>query len=66
MSNVKNRHSYFKGNQGKPEPTLYQYEAEDIAWHMVEKIISLTVSNSFKQKVEKQVYDECYTYLIDT
>ena len=66
MSNVKNRHSYFKGNQGKPEPTLYQYEAEDIAWHMVEKIISLTVSNSFKQKVEKQVYDECYTYLIDS
>ena len=66
MSNAKNRHSYFKGNQGKPEPTLYQYEAEDIAWHMVEKIISLTVSNSFKQKVEKQVYDECYTYLIDT
>ena len=66
MSNVKNRHSYFKGNQGKPEPTLYQYEAEDIAWHMLEKIISLTVSNSFKQKVEKQVYDECYTYLIDS
>ena len=53
----------------KSEPTLYTYEAETVAFHMVEKIISLTISNSLKNKVEKQVSKEIFTYtksIIDT
>ena len=53
----------------KSEPTLYTHEAETVAFHMVEKIISLTVSNSLKNKVEKQVSKEIFTYtksIIDT
>ena len=53
----------------KSEPTLYTYEAETVAFHMVEKIISLIISNSLKNKVEKQVSKEIFTYtksIIDT
>ena len=53
----------------KAEPTLYTYEAEIVAFHMVEKIISLTTSNALKNKVQKQVSKEIFSYtksIIDT
>ena len=50
----------------KSEPTLFQSEAEAVSWNMVNKIISLSISNAFKEKVQRRVPKECNTYLIDT
>ena len=44
----------------KSEPQIYEREAETIGFHMVEKIISLTISNSFKNKVDKEVQKEIF------
>ena len=50
----------------KVEPTLYQLEAEIVSWSMVNKIISLSMSNAFKEQVQRCVPKECNIYLIDT
>ena len=50
----------------KSEPILFQSEAEAVSWSMVNKIISLSISNAFKEKVQRRVPKECNTYLIDT
>ncbi len=44
----------------KSEPQIFESEAETIGFHMVEKIISLTISNSFKNKVDKEVQKEIF------
>ena len=50
----------------KTEPKLYEYESEIISIYIIDKIISLTLSNIFNNKVDQQVTKNCYSYMIET
>ena len=39
--------------------------SETIVSFAIEKIISLTVSNSFKEEIEKKIPSKCYTFMTD-
>ena len=45
------------------EPKLFQNEAETISFYMIEKIISLTISKSFKNQIDHQLNKGIFSYI---
>ena len=45
------------------EPKLFQNEAETISFYMIEKIISLSISKSFKNQIDHQLNKGIFSYI---
>ena len=56
----KKRKSSIKETKIINEPNIFQIESDSIAYSMVNKIISLSFTRAFKEKVEKKISNEIY------
>jgi len=61
--NASRRYSFLSPIQTKSEPILYEFESEIVILSIINKIISLSFSKSFKEQVDLKVPKECYDYL---